>query len=171
LSKASVRLFFALWPDAAIRRQLIELQSRLPAQGRRVPPRRLHLTLAFLGEVRLAQLPQLRRIAARFTLPTEPLLLDRLGWFERAGVGWLGCCAVAPAWASFAGDLMSELDAAGFRHEDRPWQPHVTLYRDLRKPFEMIRFEAVQWTAESFCLVLSQHHFMGLGYTRIGTWP
>ena len=171
MNKASARLFFALWPDAEIRRQLIDLQSRLAARGRRVPARRLHMTLAFLGQVRLAQLPELRRIAAGLALPPEPLVLDRLGWFEKAGAGWLGCSAVAPAWAAFARDLNAELQAAGFRHEDRPWQPHVTLYRDLRKPFEMIRFEAVQWTAESFCLVLSEHHKLGLGYTRIGTWP
>lgn len=168
---AKIRLFFALWPDAKIRRQLIDLQSRLPAQGRSVPARRLHMTLAFLGQVRLAQLPLLRRVAARAALPHEPLLLDRLGWFEKAGAGWLGCSDVAPAWAAFARGLNTELQAAGFRHEDRPWQPHVTLYRDLRTPFGMIGFKAVQWTAESFCLVLSQHHLMGLGYTRIGTWP
>jgi 2'-5' RNA ligase len=171
LNKASARLFFALWPDAKIRRELIVLQSRLAAQGRRVPARRLHITLAFLGQVRLAQLPLLRRIAARLALPAEPMLLDRLGWFEKAGAGWLGCSAVAPAWTGFARGLNVDLQAAGFRHEDRPWQPHVTLYRDLRKPFEKIRFEAVQWTAESFCLVLSPHHLMGLGYTRIGSWP
>ena len=47
------RLFFALWPDASARDALAKLALDVTAvtQGRAVPAAKIHLTLAFLGEV------------------------------------------------------------------------------------------------------------------------
>jgi 2'-5' RNA ligase len=62
------------------------------AGGRPVPAEKLHLTLAFLGEVdesRMALLPDCARIgAAHFRLE-----LDRVGSFRRARVAWAGASA------------------------------------------------------------------------------
>lgn len=43
---ASARLFFALWPNATIRRRLA---AHCPRHGRPVPPQNWHVTLVFLG--------------------------------------------------------------------------------------------------------------------------
>jgi len=52
MSDATIRLFFALWPDDATRRALAACASAVVAQtgGREVAAGNLHLTLAFIGE-------------------------------------------------------------------------------------------------------------------------
>ena len=48
-----MRLFLALWPDAAERQRLAAAQTAWPwpPQTAPVPPERLHLTLHYLGEI------------------------------------------------------------------------------------------------------------------------
>lgn len=55
---AKRRLFFALWPEQTVCKQLMEWQS-LIALGQTVAPERLHITLAFLGDVDNSQYAQL----------------------------------------------------------------------------------------------------------------
>ena len=52
------RLFFALWPDEPARGRLAPLAAEVAAQasGKPVPIAKLHLTLAFLGEVDAARI-------------------------------------------------------------------------------------------------------------------
>lgn len=164
-------MFFALWPGPAERARLVELQNRLAAPGRRIAAERLHLTLAFLGEVERARLGTLASLAERFCVPTEALVLDRLGWFKHAGSGWLGCNQAPVAWADQARALSERLVEAGFRVDRRDWVPHVTLYRNLRKPFDMITVEAVQWTPKALCLVRSERLESAAKYTVLGRWP
>lgn len=171
MSQAEPRLFFALWPGPAERARLVELQNRLAAPGRRIAAERLHLTLAFLGEVERARLDTLASLAALFCVPTEALVLDRLGWFEQAGSGWLGCNQAPVAWTGQVRALNERLAESGFRVDRRDWVPHVTLYRNLRKPFDMITVEAVQWTPEVLCLVRSDRLESGPKYTVLRRWP
>lgn len=171
MSQAEPRLFFALWPGPAERARLVELQTRLAAPGRRIAAERLHLTLVFLGEVDRARLDTLASLAARFCLPTEALVLDRLGWFKQAGSGWLGCNQAPAVWTGLVRTLSERLIEAGFRVDGRDWVPHVTLYRNLRKAFDMITVEAVHWTPEALCLVRSERLQSGPKYTVLGRWP
>lgn len=171
MRQAEPRLFFALWPGPAERARLVELQDQLAAKARRIAPRRLHLTLAFLGKVDADRLPDLERIATGQILPREPLVLDRLGWFERPRVGWLGCSAVPEAWASLARCLTIALAAAGFRTDQRDWLPHISLYRDLRTPFANMAFEAIEWRPEALYLVRSEPGENGAEYTSLRQWP
>lgn len=171
MRQAEPRLFFALWPGPAERARLVELQDKLAAKARRIAPRRLHLTLAFLGQVNADRLPDLERIAGRQSLPREPLVLDTLGWFERPRVGWLGCSAVPKVWASLARSLSAALDTGGFRTEQRDWLPHISLYRDLRKPFANMAFKAIEWRPEALHLVQSEPGETGAEYTSLWQWP
>ena len=48
--ESAQRLFFALWPDPAVRAALAGVTARLPLpRGRLTPPQNLHVTLVFLG--------------------------------------------------------------------------------------------------------------------------
>jgi 2'-5' RNA ligase len=117
-----MRLFFAFWPDNDVRNKLASMgRNCLPTcRGRLVPPRNLHVTLAFLGEVDAHRLDALCRIGASLRAPAFTIEFDRIGSFRRSGIVYAGVSEVsAPA-------------AAGFRFERRRFVPHVTLIRDAR---------------------------------------
>ena len=94
LSAASLKLFFALWPDSGTRDVLAATAGvlRRTCGGRAPPAHNLHLTLAFLGNVPAARLPELEDLAA--AVHTEPFVLelDRIGWWQpECGAGkWSG---------------------------------------------------------------------------------
>ena len=84
------RLFFALWPDNAVRGRLAEVAGLLPMNtGRRVPPDNFHITLVFLGNVQEQVVPELDAAAERLRQPGFSLQIDRCGWWNRAKVAWL----------------------------------------------------------------------------------
>lgn len=58
------RLFFALWPDQDVRGRILTVSEpwRTALRCRWTPPEKLHLTLAFLGDVAVEQLPVLEAI-------------------------------------------------------------------------------------------------------------
>ena len=84
----TLRLFFALWPDPAVREQLAKQQQHI--SGRRVPADNLHLTLAFLGVQPRSLLPSLEAALDTLALPALQLTIDRLGYFSKPRIAWAG---------------------------------------------------------------------------------
>ena len=169
-SAETARLFFALNPDARARRGIASVQRRLDLPARQVPARNLHLTLAFLGNVETARIPELLTIGSGLGFSPCTLVLNRFGSFPRSGVGWLGSDQLPGALVSFQNVLASRLIEHGFRVDARRWQPHVTLYRNLRKPCGRMSIEAVCWTINGYCLMKSTHTETGLVYDPLGQW-
>ena len=83
-------MFFALWPDEAVRQRLSDLQSRLAVNARALPPELFHITLAFLGDVHPGRIGELEVIANTADFEAVQIDLDRLGYFDKARVGWVG---------------------------------------------------------------------------------
>jgi 2'-5' RNA ligase len=135
-----------------------------------VPPANFHITLAFLGLQDAMRVRLAGRVAAGLTLPPVDLRLDRVGWFPRARVGWLGCDAAPPALVTFQAGLCDELRAAGFGLDERPWTPHLSLYRDMRKPFGKVSLEAIEWPVREFALMRSETFSSGVRYRPIDRW-
>ena len=73
-----VRLFFALWPDAAIRERLQQAADciALDASARRVPQANLHLTLHFIGNVYFDEMACLREHARQVDAASFSLSID-----------------------------------------------------------------------------------------------
>jgi 2'-5' RNA ligase len=163
------RLFFALWPDPALR-AAIASAARTPARGlpgRRVRDENLHLTVLFLGAVEAAAEAALAQAAARVRAAPFELSLDRAGSFFRARVLWVGPSQV-PAQL---GDLRSQLEAAagaaGVAVDPKPLVPHVTCYRDVRQTLEPVPVEPLLWPVRSFALV----HSAAGQYHVVSQWP
>ena len=89
------RLFFALWPNQEVRRQ-IESARFLRMQGT-TPRAHWHMTLVFLGMTSRQQQHRMEAAAASVQAVPFDLLLDTSGYFSRARVGWLGCHQPAQA--------------------------------------------------------------------------
>src|SRR4030067_1435014 len=87
------RLVFALVPEPALQQRLAQAaEALLPrAAGRRVRAENLHCTLVFLGAVETAQRLCLEDAASLVRAEPFTLMLDRLGYFRRPQVAWLGC--------------------------------------------------------------------------------
>ena len=125
-----MRLFLAIQLSPAVREALLTAQADLRRQGRGSfpPPENLHLTLAFLGET--ADLPGAR--AALNAAACRPFTLAVGGTLGHFGDLWWAGVRGDPALEDLALSLQADLRARGFRLEDRPFQPHITLVRRWR---------------------------------------
>ncbi len=171
LNKMS-RLFFALWPDTETRDKFATLNERLPSEcGRKVQRENLHITLSFLGSVEDSVIDELLTSAAEIRGDGFPLVFDQLGWFKRSRVTWLASTTIPDALLNLVKDLNSRLQDAGFKVEDRPYSPHLTLARKAKKPVSNLEFEPIYWNINKFCLVESITLARGAEYKVLGSWP
>ena len=164
------RVFFALWPDAELRAALAALARSMPANGRPVPVAHFHLTLAFPGTVDRAKVEDMAAGADALRLPKLRLLLDRLGWFPRPRVAWIGPSQKMPELEALAADLRDLCEASGVRMEERPFRPHVTLRRFVTR-FESIEVEPLDWQPAEMALIESGQHGHPGPYQVLRSWP
>lgn len=169
---ASQRLFFALWPDAAVRAQLAAL---LPASRDRnshpVPAANLHLTLAFLGNQSCAQRDCVEAAVARMSAAGFELVIDSLGYWSRQRIVWAGMPAAPSALMTLVEQLNQALASCGYQREHRIFHPHITLARKAVRPPAQTQIPAIVWQAREFCLVASILQERGSEYRVIGRWP
>lgn len=168
VSGQSQRLFVAVWlqqewVEAAARLQE-SLRSLVPADGVRwVHPQRMHVTLAFLGEVsprgRQQAISALRR--ALEDRPAFPVGWGNLGAFpnwRRPQVLWVGIGKGAAQLADLAARVRDALHQEGLWFDPKPFRAHITLARLARSlPPQVVRdLEKVslpqpgeQWVSEA----------------------
>jgi 2'-5' RNA ligase len=166
------RLFFALWPDAAVQWALAQLAETCVEHsgGRPVPAEKVHLTLVFLGELDARQAGAAASVGAGSAGGTFTLVVDRLGYWPRNRVLWAGCQSMPPALGRLVGTLRLGLREAGFAVESRPFQAHLTLARKARRVPRQV-MQPVRWTVNDFCLVRSRLGPRGSEYEVLQRWP
>ena len=144
-----MRLFFAVWPPRETALALERWAQGL--EGRCTAAARIHLTLAFLGEVdeRKAGMAA-RRVQARpFALPLE----EARHWAHNRIV-WAGPRQAPAELERLAESLQLELYKESFILERRPFAAHVTLLR--KAPAQaMPPLPRVEWPVREFALVKS----------------
>ncbi|WP_213951209.1 MULTISPECIES: RNA 2',3'-cyclic phosphodiesterase [Tepidanaerobacter] len=109
-------------------------------QIRWVNPENLHITLAFLGEVAVERIPDVKKIVAEGTLNHHPftIKLEGLGCFpdiRRPRVVWIGI-KDEPELLSVREDINKGLDAAGIFYDKKPFLPHLTIGR-VKSPIKI----------------------------------
>jgi len=171
--KKDIRLFFALWPDEALRQRLQEAAMTFPvaAGGRRVPGTNLHLTLHFIGNIYFEQMDCLKTAARSVSTPGFDLTLDVQGYFKKPQVAWLGCDNPPAALDDLHRQLGSRLQACDFKPEARPYHPHVTV---ARKPGSIAAdacFAPIEWRVTEFALIEVRAVENGVQYRAVETYP
>jgi 2'-5' RNA ligase len=165
------RLFFALWPDAPLRKALTAL---VPAQGprrmRTTAPEDLHMTLVFLGAATDAQLDCLRVQTARLSGERFELEIDRLGGFGRSGIHWAGATNTPDALAQLVRELEAIAGACGFAVDPRPFRAHITLARKAHGLRGTALETPLRWSAGEFCLVETVSMEGGSRYRVLERW-
>lgn len=159
------RLFFSLWPEDALRAELAEILARCrrgdPAKWEALE--KLHMTLAFLGDVRLEDLPLLEALGDSLAIPSFEIVLDRIALW-RNGILCLTPSGMPEDLKQWVFDLNAKLRDGGFKVEARLYKPHLTLARKAwRKPDIDLN---LSWQVKGFCLVESR---AGI-YHQIKSW-
>ena len=165
-----MRLFFAIWPDRPAAAALAELARELAGRtgGKAVPEARIHLTLAFLGDVGEARIEAAVAAAAGLRGASFDLQLDEVGSFRGARVAWAGCARPARELAQLESSLAGALRERGFVLEDRPYVPHLTLVRKIARGVDRQATTPIRWRARELTLVSSA---LGKGsYTILAEW-
>jgi len=169
----SERLFFALWPDPTVQQEAFaRVQASLRrGGGRPVRPENFHLTLAFLGEVSSERRACVERAADRVRAPGFELVLERIGYWRRARVVWLGPAERAPEPPALVPALWSALEECGYSAETRPFFPHLTLVRKANRGPRGESVDPVVWPVTDFVLVASRMASEGVRYEVLRRWP
>lgn len=172
------RLFFALWPDDAVRAQMAEAARRLRARyaprGRWLGGHRYHLTLQFLGDfdrLREDLVDDACRAAASVRSAAFDLPMDRAGSFRGSRVWWLGCehtpDGLRGLWSALGLALAKGHVSTRASHT---LTPHVTLLRDAVETLSDTPIEPIVWPVREFVLIHSQLGSRN-AYDVLQRWP
>ncbi|MFQ5486833.1 MAG: RNA 2',3'-cyclic phosphodiesterase [Gammaproteobacteria bacterium] len=170
----SRRLFFALWPDEALRQSLeASICRRLPhGMGRPVPLAHLHITLVFLGQVPVSRLPCVLAAPARVNAESFEMILDHIAYWPRPRVLWVGPRHTPGALFDLVGGLRRGLAPCAMELDQRPYQAHLTLLRKVpRPPPPDIDIAPVAWRVERYSLIESLPAQGGVSYRELCSWP
>ncbi|MBU1365149.1 MAG: RNA 2',3'-cyclic phosphodiesterase [Gammaproteobacteria bacterium] len=178
---ATARVFFALWPVPEVADRLGDIahDSALSFGGRATRRDTIHLTLAFLGNVPEARLPELSAAACEVRAEPFAINVDELGFWSHNHLLWAGCQAPSASLATLSRQLRQALARAGFRvgGEGRDFVPHVTLVRRVPEAtapsasHPLPSIESLTWHNERFVLVRSTLTELGSSYRIIGEFP
>jgi len=164
-----MRVFFALWPDAATRALIAEAAAALHLTGsaRLVSGKNFHLTLAFVGDVAERQLESLLEIGRRQHGSACTIRFDRYEYWPepRAAV------AVAREPPAALIELWRRLHEDLRLHARASLCAHVTLARKVPQAPVLQAMSPFCWSARSFSLVRSDTSGPESVYTVVGTWP
>ena len=162
-----MRLFFALWPDADVTRQLTQVARQLKLEGgcRWINPKNYHVTLAFVGEVPATKLAVLQQIGRSLRAPRFAFTCDSIEFWRESKV------VVAAAHVAPLGllDLARRLnDAIGLPAERL--RAHVTLARKVTQAPVLQAMSRVVWRTTDFSLIRSDTGGVESAYTVLDTW-
>ncbi len=171
--RADIRLFFALWPDAAQQRLLHQLAKPYLkiCGGRLMRVDTLHMTLLFLGNIKRHRLPELVKAAGRVRAPVVELELARFGCWRHNHIGFLAPAETPDALAGLAENLATELGTAGFEFDRRAFKAHVTVLRNMQNMIAAEPIAPMRWSVRSFVLVESLLSERGPSYRVLHSWP
>ncbi|MDL2269939.1 RNA 2',3'-cyclic phosphodiesterase, partial [Desulfosarcina sp. OttesenSCG-928-G17] len=154
-----IRAFIAVSLPEPIRDTLRQIQENLAAEDadvRWVRPEQIHLTLKFLGDIDLSQVPGIisHLDAGLGKMAAFSVQASGGGVFpnaRKARVLWVGLEDKTDGFKTLYGATETAMAAMGFARESRAFRPHLTLGRPRRDihPAVMDRMLAVLQTAGS----------------------
>lgn len=136
-----IRAFIAISLPGDIKHELRALQGQLRTSGIKaswVNPDAMHLTLKFLGDIKIYQIDAIKICMEKAVKNTPPPVLSAsgLGGFpsvDKARVIWAGIDGQTEVIEKLATRLEGLLSESGFGKEKRRYFPHLTLAR-IKKP-------------------------------------
>jgi 2'-5' RNA ligase len=160
-----MRLFFALWPPADTARALVQWanEAQRATGGRTIAEEKIHLTLAFLGEVDPRKaIAAARRVSGK----AHALPVEEARYVRENEMVWVRPRETPAALKALFDALSIELYREEFILERRPFAAHVTLIRKARRA-ELPPLPVVDWPVREFLLVRSALSPKGATYEPV----
>jgi 2'-5' RNA ligase len=114
---------------------------------------------------------RLAREAAKVRGAPFALDFDHAGAFRGAGVAWLAPREAPAALLDLVAQLRDISRRCGVATEDRPYRPHLTIARRLRRRPRRAAVPPIRWQINSFCLVTSEPGESTSEYRVRHAWP
>ena len=186
-----VRLFVACEvPDdvkVAIGDIISKLRERSGTAVRWIRPEGVHVTLKFLGEVQVRQLPAVKLAVQEAVVGNSPfeLELSNIGMFggrEGLRIMWVGIAGDVLRLVKLVRDANAALAVVGFEPERRPFRPHLTLGRvrdeistrhraEIEVAVGKMEIPASSWRTNQVSLMRSRLTTTGAHYEVLATFP
>ncbi len=131
----------------------------------------IHLTLHYIGPVSEEDMECLIDAAKEVEGSPFKLGLDRLGYFKRPKVLWLGCEETPAGYIELLEQLAEKIADCGFKMDERENRPHVTLRRKVPRPKEYADIKTIEWEVDQFVLVESVSIKGGVSYQVVNSYP
>lgn len=163
----TIRVFFALWPDAAVSEALATGQASLErlCGGRAIRAEMLHMTLVFIGAIDQTRLEALQLAAQEVVAPRFTMRFDTLRYWGHNHIVYATPSQAPRKLQYLVNALQERLAVHRFRFDAREHKPHVTLLRKARCGDEpMPQLAPVRWQVSDFALVQSANERGSLEY-------
>jgi 2'-5' RNA ligase len=171
MAEATRRLFFALWPEDAVRIRCDWYASSLLGKRiRRVPADNIHLTLGFAGSVTNEVCRCLEAQAETVVVEPFQLQIDHLGYWHRQRLLWMGPTHMPDELWALVTAIRDAFDFCGLQVDRRAFQAHITLARKCSAALPAGEAPAIDWPVGSFCLVQSVNSEIGVSYRILRRW-
>lgn len=179
---ATARVFFALWPDEALRGALTRASQCLHGRhgGRLMQPDSLHLTLVFVGQVAAGRIPDLMAMAGAIRAHAFDVVFDQAACWRHNHIAFLGARQCPDPLLALVKALEQGLRGLDIAFDQRPYKPHITLVRNADCSRQGDQEEGgkenpalgpICWPARDFVLVKSSLRPEGARYVELGRWP
>jgi 2'-5' RNA ligase len=167
-----MRLFIAIDIPDAVQQKIAKLYCNFHGVHWS-PPERLHITLAFLGQINKQILPSLNTALESVVFHPFEIECDRFGSF-RSGDIWLGIIDEAPI-VQLHECIMQRLKELGLGIQTREFKPHITLAYTKRNEEDVVlnvlesrrTFDTLSFTVDHFNLKSSWRRENGAALHRI----
>ena len=182
---SSIRAFIAISLPERTKHRLQALQGQLRTSGIKaswVNPAAMHLTLKFLGDIKMDQIDAIKICmeTAVKNIPPPVLSVSGLGGFpsvDKARIIWAGIDGQTKIIEKLADRLEGLLGESGFSKEKRRYFPHLTLAR-VKKPVfskQMLKlkekFRSKPFSASDLILYQSELKSSGAVHKKIYSAP
>lgn len=145
----------------------------------------LHITLHFLGDLAVADLPRIRGALNReFEQRSFPVVLGQASVFPEQGVPrvvWLGARCGSEEIGALSDDVSSRLEICGIVRDSRPFRPHLTIARvkrascsdgsRMRAVLEGLRPDVPGWVVDHVALYETLPSPRGSTYRVLASTP
>lgn len=182
-----IRTFIGIFPPPHVQSAITDILTPLESDARAIrweKQVKFHITMKFLGDILPEQLHQLQSFLIQECRPIRQfeILLKSFGCFPTTHapkIVWIGSSGNENDWlVDCFKAVESACTSAGFKKDERPFHPHITLGRvkgniseNLIKKIENTTFQPLQFLCTELLIMKSDLSPSGSAYSQLSSIP